>query len=482
MLVPMTAQPRLSNTALFALSFAYLTSDLANGILDTAGWFFGGDRGEFSRLESLPSIAAVTATPLIAVLIRRRPLWPSLVAAHVLMFVGMASLFIIDGPWLIAQISFTVIALGHQVLAAVLLISAWRATPAIAGVLAGVFVLPRILNQAVVIEVLESDTLFGWAPLLIVSGCLLLIGALATWSARSAEWGRVSAGETSLDRSTVVGASLTLLGLALASAAWGSFDGGAPTGLAVLATGAGLVILGVTQQNRRAPAPMIHLDRALLVFCGVAVALAVWADFGSTFLSNSSSNLSTGVTVSFENGQQWSRFISSLVIITTIPLVAFFATRNRRSLSVGAIAIAAAAILWVFFVLADLELELGTSIALTLLNDWGLLIILGGAIALALKRSDEASIEGGLVIVLASLTLFEGAARQLPYELLVDDLLESGFEDTDPVRLLTVASAVGLVWIAAWWALRPDGADSDSLDSDRTEDGEESEPRAMIET
>lgn len=451
----MNNKQRLSKSALFALCLAYLASGVAAAAASTAAVLFTDNQDDFSVANSLPFIIAVGSTPLIAFVIRRRPAWISLAVAHAIMLTGAASL-LIDGNRATTIISSSLLSVGYQIIAATLLIVAWRARSRATGVLAGVYVLPRVLNNAV--GELLVEVLAGRTRLLIIALSLLLIGLAAVWVVRGGETGGTPTQERSLETTTILATSVSVVGFAVLASLPGPYESGPSLILALLALLAGFVIIGATHQNRKTQAPAMHLNWPVIVFCALALGLATWASFGSQFF--------WGVTVDFDNLLGWGRAKSSVLVLSTIPLVTFFSGRSRRLLSVGALAVAAAGLLWVFFVLADLELGVIDYLAFTLLAEWGVLIVLGGSITFVLDRVDEASVEAGIVIVLAVLVLIEHLMRNVPYRLIGDDLIRNVFADTGPLELFTVASAFGLIWIAAWLAFRPDSRSTDPTSVD----------------
>jgi len=300
------------------------------------------------------------------------------------------------------------------------------------------------------------NSLMGLRTLIVIALVLLFVGLATVVVVRLGESGGATSEERRLETNVIVGGTLLLAGLTtiavqLGPDSWGTFS----TGLALLACLAGFVIMGITQQNRTATAPAVHLDRALLIFVGAVAGLTTWIEFGPQFLFAGSTNAIDNIVLGFENRQGWVRAVSSLLIVTVIPVVAGFARTRRRALSVGVLAVAGSGLVWVLFVLDDLELGLIDFVLINLLIDWGGAIVLGGSIAFALRRIDKASIEMGLVFFLAGLPLLTVFAQQVPYDVIGDDLISNGFEDTGDVRLFTLTTVIGLVWIAAWWALRP---------------------------
>lgn len=446
-------QQRLANGALFALCLAYLTSGIASGTSDFAAAFFPTYRRDFSVIGSFPFIIAVGLTPFIAFIIRRRPAWFSLVVAHSAMLIGAASL-LIGGNRFATTVSLSLLSVGHQVVAATLLIVAWRARSSVTAVLAGVFVLPRVLNNAVVGELWQLEALASRTRLLTVALFLLLIGLAAVWVTRGGETGGTPTQERSLGTTTILATSVSLVGFAIFASLLGSFESGPSLILALLAPLAGFVILGATHQNRKTQAPAMHLNWPVIAFCALALGLGTCVSYGSR-------NFGTG-QLAWSNPLAWVRAMEVVLVLTAIPLVIFIAGRSQRLLSAGALTIAAAGLWWAFFVLGSLEIGLIEYLLSFLLVEWGGLIVLGGAITFALDRVDEASVEAGIVIFLAVLVLVESLMRNVPYRLIGDDLIQSNFEDTDALELFTVASAFGLIWIAAWLAFRPGSRPTDS--------------------
>ena len=467
----------LTPAALVALCGAYILSGLALVSIQTAA-FFNNTAGGIGLTDSLWFIVPIGATPAIAVAIRRQPAWRATSAAHVVMLTGALSV-VVDGNRFFTQISLAVVTIGQQVVGAALLVVAWRAKPRGTAVLAAAFILPRVLNEAVFLELFESRRLFERTPLIMLGSCLLLVGLLVSKAVQAGESGRPASDESSLDRSTIFATTIALAAGATISVQPDPFSGGTATGLALLAILIGFVVLGVTKQNRKTAEPEVHVDAGLLVFAAVVAALITWIEFGSLFFARGPTLAGTNIALTFDNWFQWQRALLLLLVLSTVPIVTFFGRRHRRQLSVGALFIAAAGLVWTFAVLADRELSLTESVLFTLLIEWGELIVLGGAVAFALRRPDGASIEAGLIIFLAALPLLETLARQIPFELIGYDLLNSGFEHTDDLRLFTVASSVGLIWMAAWWAFRDHRSGLGSSGPDDRADIEQDAPSVI---
>ncbi len=437
------------------MSMAYLVSSVASATATTAQ-IFTETRDTFSPITSLSFIITMGSTALIALAIRRQPVWIAVFAAHVAMIIGAATV-LFDAGLIPNQLSLSLVLIGEQVVAAALLVVAWRARSTVTALLAGVFVLSRVLDDLVLIELLSRTGLAGLTPLIVVTLVLLCVGVAAAEVIRIGESGQAAAEERSLDKSVLIGGTLAVTGLATLAAQVGPdrFSDGS-TGPALLACIAGFVIMGATHQNRKTTAPTVHIEPALLVMCGGVTALTTWVEFGPRFLFAGSTNaIANNIAVGFENDVGWSRFVSLVLLLTTVPIVMLVAQSGRRSLSAGAAAVAASGLIWVFFVLDDLELGLVNFVLIEALTDWGAVIVLGGTIAFALRSTEGASIEAGIVVLLAGLPLLESLARQLPCDIVGDDLISSGFEHIGDVRLFTLVTVIGLVWIAFWWALRP---------------------------
>lgn len=449
----MDERQELSYEALIALCLAYLVSSVASSTAKTAQIFI--NQGDSFSATSAWFIAFIAAVPLIAVAIRQQPAWVSLVAAHVAMIIGTTTM-LFNAGLIPTQLSLSLVMIGQHAVAAALLVVAWRARSSVTAVLAAVFVLPRVLDDAVRGELFARDNLMGLRPLIVISLVLLFVGLAAIVVVRLGESGGATPGERRLDTNVIVGGTVLLAGLAtiavqLGPDSWGTFS----TGLALVGCLAGVMIIGVTHQNRTTAAPAVHIDPALLIFGGAVASLITWIEFGPQFLFAGSTNAITNIAVGFENGQGWDRAMSILLVLTVIPVVAGVARTRRRSLSAGVLAIAGSGLVWVFFVLDDLDFGLVDFVLISLLIEWGAVIVLGGVIAFGLQRIDEASIEAGLICFLALLPLVTVFAQYVPYESIGADLISNGFDDTGDVRLFTLATVIGLVWFAAWWALRP---------------------------
>lgn len=443
--------------ALIALSGAYLLSSIAERVAGSAVIFIP-DPKSFASTSALWFTLTIAVAPLVAFVVRRQPAWLTVAVSQLVMALGISALFL-TGDRYATQLAQGLVSIGHLAVSATLLVVAWRAPSHVTAALAGVFVLPRILSDAVLIELLRRESMVGLTPLLVTALCLTAVGAGAAVVVRFGESGGVADSECSLDRSMILGATLALIGAATFAAQPEPYGTGAATGFALLALTAGLVVIGVTKQNRTTEAPAIHIDTSLLVMCGVVATLSIWTRFGFRFFGTASTGLGPNISTEFDNVLDWSRATTAIVALGALPLVQFVARGDRRLLSVGAGAIAAAGLSWVFFVLADAQLGLVDFLIFTLLIEWGTVVVLGGTIAIALTRAEDASVEAGLVVFLAGLRLVEAFARQVPFEIVGDQLLESGFADTGNLELFTVASAIGLIWVAAWWALRPDSGE-----------------------
>jgi len=142
----MNQRQELSKEALVALCLAYLVSSLASSTVLTADLF--SDQGDSFLATSTWFIASIAAVPLIAGAVRQQPVWVSLFAAHVAMILG-ATTMLFNAGLVATQLSLSLVVIGQLAVATALVVVAWRARSGVTGVLAGVFVLPRVLDSAV---------------------------------------------------------------------------------------------------------------------------------------------------------------------------------------------------------------------------------------------------------------------------------------------------------------------------------------------
>lgn len=439
-----TSTTHLSGRGLLALSVSYLAYGLSAQRLERAPFIYGGG-DSFVDLFG-PFIVSLALLPLIAAIATARPAWQSLAVAHVGL-VGAAALVLVTES---AALSLLVlIAIGRQVVAAVLLIVAWRSPRPVTALLAGVFVVPRVLGPWVAFE--SFDTAFQPSSLVIGLG-LALFSAAACVVVRREESEWLPRSKRGLDRTTLVGATLIILGAAVFASRF-SIDGFVQSSFTpLLISAVGLYLLGVIHQNRRSTHPAVHLDLNLMAFVAATVILATWIGFGRRVLTLPD----VDITAAFDNAVQWDRAVALALIGSIAPMTMLFGRGNRRLMSAGALTLAAAALIWQFFVIGDGELSLLNSLTHRLLINGGALLIVGGLVTFLVRRAEEASIESAVMVVLAGLVLVELVTASVPYRAGGDDLSSDGFIDAGTLGLFTAASAAGLIWLAAWWALRPE--------------------------
>lgn len=462
---------------LFIASVAYLLASVAATAAQTAP-VFADDPVGFTG--SLPLILSIGATPVVAAIVRRHPGRRPLTIAQLAMLIAVA-FQPAAGNRFALEMLLSVVLIGQLVLGAVVLVMAWRAPLKRRAILAGVFVMPQVLTEAVLLEVFQFDGMVDDARLTVFAMILLIFGLITSTGIPLEESGGPTRNERGLDRITIVGAALALGGSAAIADRANPFDNGGAVVAASIALLAGFILLGVFRQRRATGAPgallvpeaqrtpPVHIDPALLTFAAVASVLIVWAEFGSQFFGSGGTLLGPNLPVAFDDVDNWRRVMALGLLPAVLPLVAAIAQGGRRLISLGALAGAVAAVVWVAFVLSDLEVGLVEFLTFGVLIEIARLSVVGGAIVFALRRIDDASIEAGLVFFLAALPLFSLLANQLAVELVGADLVASNFDDTDNLQLFTIASAVGLVWIAAWWAFRPDRSrESDPVLVDQT--------------
>ena len=455
----------LSNEALLALSLAYLLSSLASAIAQTAAAIRASGDGAFTN-GSLPFVGLVASVPLVAVVIRRRPTWLTLCGGLILMGIAVATL-LVDANRFASDLSLTALSVGRQIVTATLLVVAWRSRSMVTGLLAGVFVLPMVLNDAVFRELFNVDNITDGDALIVVPLVLLSTALVASWVVRSGQQAPAPAeppaapelDDPGLEPTIILALTLALVGCAILARQSSPFQIGAGTGVALACVVAGYLIFAVARRNtengtENGNGNQPRLDIAVLGFCAAATVLSAWTRFGGEILINGPGLLPVRLSPSFDNVAAWVRSVSFVLVATAVPLVALIVRTSRRLLALGAVAVAAAGLIWTFFVLADFSMGLPEYLFTTLLTEWGSILILGGTVAFALRSADRVSIEVALVFV-SFLTVLEILGQELAFELIGFGLLSSGFQDTDDLQLFTVASAVGLLWIAAWWAFRP---------------------------
>lgn len=454
----MNGAQQLSGRALAGLCLSFLFTAVAlqlAGIGGTIGVGFGQVEAELLGFDfvSLPFVTSIGLTPLIAMLVCRQPLRSALLVAHASMISCTAILFLGVSSGLTTFTLVSIIGVGQQIIAAALLVIAWRSQRAVTAFLAAVFVLPRVINPIVFLEAFATERLFDRTPLLVVAMVLLLASSAAILLDRDeAMNNHSSVGQ--VDRVTLIAATLAAFGLATTASLRSPYGSGAWSGIGLLVTAVGVAVLLTSQQRRRS----IQVNLGLMAFCALALVFFNWVRFGQGSTVGEFS-MFFGIQRDFDP-VLWSRVGVVLVIGAAVPLIVAIGRADSRYVSTGALLAAASGPIFLFFVLDDRQLGVGNFLVLTVLEGTGGLIVLAGAVTFALRERDEASIQAAAVVVLMGFALVERLAAEFAEQLIFIDLLESDFTDTGRLELFVVTSAVALVWIAAWWAFRPHRAEA----------------------
>lgn len=390
-----------------------------------------------------PFFVPLALTPIIAHTARTRRPWASLAIAAAGALAGAILTIMSDDAWVWVT-GVTVSRTATFVAAAVLLITAWRSSPSVTALLAGVFVLSDTLARAIVDEyfarVFASDAAidgrFAGLEYLAV-GSVMAASALLLLLRPTEDHPHHEHGLSTVDRLVAV---LAIGGAAFALTHRNVGDGTTMVVIGLVLVGAGLVIARIARVNRWSDTTTFHLDARILLLCGAAI--ASMALIGLVDLAPRPPGIG-----GLESG--WRRTLDVLAIALIVPVVMLASRFPRPVLSAGALLGAAYGAVRFLDVTGDQPLDQRWLLTGRLMSDLTLALLLGGTVAIALRRADHVSVEVGVIVFLAGAWLMRGAAAELGMQYTGDAWREG---DTSPFRNVALVGSVGLAALAIWWA------------------------------
>ena len=400
-------------------------------------------------LSSIHFVALMASTPLAVGIARRSHPSRLISGAHLASLIGIG----LCATTLSPEVGVVLLASGLQLILANLLVVVWRSRarsiPSL--LLAGVFAVHYNVDSTLNQNGLFAEIVQRWGTTAVAAASLALLASCAlSVAACRATRDEPIPGEAGLTPGQVAGALLALGSLALLSLqeSISSIWGIAVLGCLVVSVGVVSVgVVAAADRHRRDPANL-PLDVRVLSATALAVSLSMLVSIASI------EGLWTQ-QVSFARPGEWQRFLDLIVVLHAVPLVFIVVRSGRKWLAAGPFALALGATVALLTAAPDHSLNLIEFATREILLGWGITIVIGGSVALAVRSPGGKAIEAGGIGLLALLPIIERAAVDASVSAISPSLVD--LEGGADVRPFLIFAIIGLVLIGTWWFVRESG-------------------------